>query len=428
MKEIFRALIICLLLYGGVSVAEAADWPQWRGPNRDGISEEVGLLKEWPDSGPQVRWRVSLGEGFSGISVADGRVYTMFVEGDDEFVICLDASNGEEIWRFRSDSTYYEAEGGNGPRATPTVDGEFLFTVSAQGKFYALNSANGEMVWSYDLIRDFGSYMPRWGFSSSPLVEGKLLFVEVGGNNGKFIVTFDKTNGDVLWSSHTDKLGYASPIAVTIGGVRQLIVFAGLRLLSVATDDGELLWSYPWRTGRFDVHAATPIFIAPDKIFISSAYGKGAAVVQVKVMDSPESSAQNNGGEKNRTQIEVEEIWKQERMQNRLATSVLHGNHLYGFHKTILKCIDANTGMEKWKTRGFGEGTLMLADGHLIILGDRGKLGLAEASPSAYNEVASAEILSGLCWTVPTLANGKLYARNEKEMVCLDMTGQNQPK
>ncbi len=344
-------------------------------------------------------------------------VYTMFSEGEDEFVVCLDASNGKEIWRFRSDSTYYESEGGNGPRATPTIDGEFLFTVSAQGKFYALNSVNGEKVWSYDLIRDFSSYMPRWGFSSSSLVEDNMLLVEVGGNNGKFIVAFDKTNGDVLWSSLTDKLGYASPIAVTIGGVRQLIVFAGLRLLSVSTDNGELFWSYPWRTGRFDVHAATPIFIAPDRIFISSAYGKGAAVVKVKVMDSPESSSG--------IKMEVEEIWRSERMQNRLATSVLHGNHLYGFHKTILKCIDANTGTEKWKARGFGEGTLILAEDHLIILGDRGKLGLVEATPAAFNEVASAEVLSGLCWTAPALANGRLYARNEKEMVCLDMKGKN---
>ena len=417
MKKITGALIICLLLYGGVSAAGAADWPQWRGPDRDGISRATGLLKEWPDAGPQVLWRVSLGEGFSGISVADGRVYTMFSEGEDEFVICLNASNGEEIWRFRSDSTYYESEGGNGPRATPTIDGEFLFTVSAQGKFYALSCATGEEVWSYDLIRDFRSYMPRWGFSSSPLVEGNMLLVEVGGNNGKFIVAFNKTNGDVLWSSHMDKLGYASPIAVTIGGVRQLIVFAGLRLLAVSTDNGELLWTYSWRTGRFDVHAATPIFIPPDKIYISSAYGKGSAVVQVKVMDSPESGS--------RIKMEVKEVWMHERMQNRLATSILHGNHLYGFHKTILKCIDANTGTEKWKARGFGEGTLMFADGHLIILGDRGKLGLVEATPAAFNEVASAEVLSGLCWTVPTLANGRLYARNEKEIVCLDMTGQN---
>ncbi len=423
MSRIAGFLITGLLLYGGVSVAGASDWPQWRGPNRDGISRQTGLLKEWPDGGPRVLWRVPLGEGFSGISVARGRVYTMFSEEDGEFVICLDASNGKEIWRFRSDSTYYEYEGGNGPRATPTIDGELLFTVSAKGRFYALSSVSGKKVWSYDLIKDFKSYMPKWGFSSSPLVEGNLLLVEVGGNNGKFIVAFDKTNGDVLWSSHTDKLGYASPISVTIGGVRQLIVFAGLGLLSLSIDDGEMLWSYPWRTGRFDVHAATPIFIAPDRIYISSGYGSGAAVVQVNVMNARESGDLNNGGEKDR--MEVEEVWRNKKFQNRLSTSVLHGNHLYGFHNTILKCIDANTGAEKWKTRGFGEGTLMLADDHLIILGDRGKLGLVEATPKAYREIASAEVLSGLCWTMPALANGRLYARNEKEMVCLDMTGQN---
>ena len=211
-----------------MSAAGASDWPQWRGPYRDGISRETGILKKWPDGGPKVLWRVSLGEGFSGISVADGRVYTMFSDAEDEFVVCLDAANGEEIWRFRTDKTFYEYEGGNGPRATPTIDGEFLFTVSAQGKFYALHSVNGVKVWSYDLIKDFSGYMPRWGFSSSPLVEGNQLFVEVGGVNGKFIVAFDKKNGDVLWSSHTDKLGYASPIAVTISGIRQLIVFAGI--------------------------------------------------------------------------------------------------------------------------------------------------------------------------------------------------------
>lgn len=424
MKRITGFLFVSLFLFGCISIAGAADWAQWRGPNRDGISQEMGFLKEWPNGGPQVLWRVPLGEGFSGISVAGGRLYTMFSEENDEFVVCLNASNGEEIWRFRSDSNYHDSMGGNGPRATPTIDGELLFTVSAQGKLYALNTDNGEKVWSHDLQGEFGSEMPRWGYCPSPLVEGDLLLVEVGGMDGKSIVAFDKKSGDVVWSSHTDILGYSSPIAVTIGGIRQLIVFTGTQLVSVSPDNGEFYWTYPWRT-QHDVNAATPVFIAPDKIFISSGYGKGAAVVQVRVMASPESGAVMNEGEKNRTEIKVVEIWKNKDMKNHFATSVLHGDYLFGFDNAILKCIDANTGSEKWKTRGYGKGTLMLADNHLIILGDRGKLGLAEATPSAYNEIASAEGLSGLCWTVPTLANGRLYARNEKEMVCLDMTGQN---
>ncbi len=427
MKKITGLLIICMLLYGVVSIVGAADWPQWRGPNRNGISQEMGLLKEWSNGGPQVLWRVSLGEGFSGISVVSGRVYTMFSEGDDEFVVCLNASNGEEVWRFRSDSNYHESQGGNGPRATPTIDGELLFTVTAQGKLYALNTENGEKVWSHDLQEEFGSKIPRWGGCTSPLVEGDLLLVEVGGKDGKSIVAFDKKGGDVVWSSHTDILGYSSPIAVTIDGIRQLIVFTGTQLVSVSPENGNLYWTYPWQT-EYDVNAATPVFIAPDKIFISSGYGKGAAVVRVRVMMSAGSTTgEGEGGMSHREPVEmkVEEIWKNQDMKNHFATSVLHGDYLYGFDNAILKCIDANTGMEKWKTRGFGKGTLMLADEHLIILSDRGKLGLAEATPSAYNEVASAEVLSGLCWTVPTLANGRLYARNENEMVCLDMTGQN---
>ena len=423
MKKITGLLTLYLLLFSGLSIVDASDWPQWRGPDKDGISRETGLLKEWRDGGPQVLWRVSLGEGFSGISVVGGRVYTMFSEGDDEFVVCLNASNGEEIWRFRSDSNYHESMGGNGPRATPTIDGEYLYTVTAQGKLYALNISDGAEVWSHDLQAEFGSKMPRWGICTSPLVEGDLLLVEVGGTDGKSIVAFNKTNGQVIWSSHTDILGYSSPIAVTIGGIRQLIVFTGTQLVSVAPDNGKLYWTHPWQT-EYDVNAATPVFIPPDKIFISSGYGKGAAVVQVRVVAAPESSDGENEAEKNGVEISVVEIWKNEKMKNHFATSVLHGNYLYGFDNAILKCIDANTGSEKWKTRGYGKGTLMLADDHLIILSDRGKLGLAEATPSAYNEVANAEVLRGLCWTVPTLANGRLYARNEKEMVCLDMTGQ----
>ena len=423
MKKITGFLLVSLF-YGVVSTVDASDWPQWRGPDKDGISRETGLLKEWPDGGPQVLWRVPLGEGFSGISVVDKRIYSMFSEGDDEFVICLNASNGEEIWRFRSDSNYIESMGGNGPRATPTIDGELLFTVTAQGKLYALNTENGEKVWSHDLKGEFGSKIPRWGTCTSPLVEGDLLLVEVGGTDGKSIVAFDKKNGDVVWSSHTDILGYSSPIAVTIGGIRQIIVFTGTQLVSVSPENGRLYWTYPWQT-EYDVNAATPVFIPPDKIFISSGYGKGAAVVQVSVMASTESNAEEDEGEKSRAEIQVEQIWKNEKMKNHFATSVLHDDYLYGFDNAILKCIDASTGMEKWKTRGYGKGTLMLADAHLIILSDRGKLGLAEATPSGYIEVTSAEILNGLCWTVPTLANGKLYARNEKEMVCLDITGQN---
>ena len=422
-KRITGFLVVSALLCGGILAATATEWPQWRGPNRDGISSEVGILKEWHPDGPKVLWKIPLGEGFSGISVSQGRVYTMFSRGNDEFVVCLDATNGEEIWRFRSDDNYYEGQGGNGPRATPTIDGDYLYTISAHGKLYALNAANGQAVWSHDLQRKFGSKMPRWGFSTSPLVDGELLLVEVGGKGGKSIVAFNKNSGDVIWSSHKDKLGYSSPIAITVQGVRQIIFFTGTKLVSVSPADGTIYWQYTWKTG-YDVNAATPIFIPPDKVFISSGYDKGAAVLQMRVFVSPnEDRMPMEQISKNQGTIRVEEIWKNRKMKNQFSSSVLYGNHLYGFDNSILKCIDANTGREEWRSRGFGKGTVIFADGHLILLSDRGKLGLVETTPAGYVEKASAKVLNGLCWTVPTLANGKLYVRNEEEMVCLDMIG-----
>ena len=423
MKKVTVFLVVSALLCGAVLTANATEWPQWRGVNRDGVSSEVGILKEWAASGPKVLWSRPLGEGFSGISVSQGRVYTMFSKGNDEFIICLNATAGQEIWRFRSDDNYYEGQGGNGPRATPTIDGDLLFTISAHGKLYALNATSGQEVWSHDLQRKFGSKMPRWGFSTSPLVDGELLLVEAGGKGEKSIVAFNKNSGDVMWSSHRDKLGYSSPIAITIKGIRQIICFTGTKLVSVSPTDGKIYWEYAWKTG-YDVNAATPVFIPPDKVFISSGYDKGAAVLQMRVFISHDDDrAAVEQIRENQATVRIKEIWKNRRMKNQFSSSVLHENYLYGFDNSILKCIEADTGEEQWKTRGFGKGTVILADGHLIILSDKGKLGLAEATPAGYIEKASAKVLNGLCWTAPTLANGKLYVRNEEEIVCLDMTG-----
>ena len=423
MRKVIVFLVVSVLLCGSILTATATEWPQWRGPNRDGVSSEVGILKEWAAGGPKMLWKVSLGEGFSGISVSQGRVYTMFSKGNDEFVVSLNATDGGEIWRFRSDDNYHEGQGGNGPRATPTIDGDLLFTISAHGKLYALNAGNGEKVWSHDLQRKFGSKMPRWGFSTSPLVDGELLLVEVGGKGEKSIVAFNKSSGDVIWSSHKDKLGYSSPIAITVKGIRQIICFTGTKLVSVSPTDGTIYWQYPWKTG-YDVNAATPVFIPPDKVFISSGYDKGAAVLQMRVFISHDDDrAAVAQIKENQGKVRIREVWKNRKMKNQFSSSVLHENYLYGFDNSILKCIEADTGEEQWKTRGFGKGTVLLANGHLIILSDRGKLGLAEATPAGYIEKASAKVLSGLCWTAPTLADGRLYLRNEEEIVCLDMAG-----
>ncbi len=388
-------------LVGGVLGAEA-DWPQWRGPNRDGISSETGFLKNWPKAGPKVLWHISLGDGYSGISIAQGKAYTMFAEGNDEFVICLDASDGKEIWRFQSGTKFTEQRG-DGPRSMPTVDGDSVFALGAEGKLYALDARDGTELWSHNFVEEFGSSVPTWGFSSSPIVEGDLVIAETGGKNGQAIVAFDKKSGDVVWTTHTDTVGYSSPISIDFGGVRQIIFLTSKTLLSVAPENGQIYWKYSWPEG---INIATPIFIPDDKIFISASYDKGAVLVRMIA---------NGDG------IGIEEVWKSRVMKNHFNSSVLQGDYLYGFDNAILTCIEANTGEEQWQHRGFSKGSLLLADGHLIILGEAGKLALVEATPGEYREKALFQLFDDKCWTVPTLASGKLYLRTQKEIVCLDL-------
>lgn len=430
-KQVFHfiGLFALVLLFWAAHLSAAdhesvnQDWPQWRGPNRDAISHETDLLKSWGTTGPKETWRIPIGDGFSAISISQGRAYTMEAKGDDEFVVCFSADTGEEIWRFRSDAFYHEGMGGDGPRATPTIVDDMLFTVSAYGKLYALHANTGEKLWSYDFQKDFGSKMPQWGYSMSPLVYGEKLLVEVGGKEEKSIIAFDKKSGELLWTSQEDVAGYSSPISVTIHDIHQLIFFTGRKLVALSPEDGRLYWQYRWETS-YDVNAATPVFIPPDKVFISSGYDKGAAVVQIRVFTSPgDRTAPAVQIKENRGSISVKEIWKSRVMKNHFGSSVFHDDYLYGFDNGILKCIEANTGQTQWKKRGFGKGTLIFADAHLIILGEKGKLALALATPEGYFEVANAQVLKGRCWTIPTLASGKLYLRNDREMVCLDVKG-----
>lgn len=381
-----------------------AEWPQWRGPNRDGVSLETGLLTSWQQDEPKVLWRIPFGHGYSGISISGGRLYTMFAQGNDEYAVCLNASNGEEIWRFRTGSKFTNNHG-DGPRSTPTVNGDVVFVLGAKGKLHALDASIGEKLWGHDLVHVFGSKVPRWGFATSPLVEANLLVVEVGGKGGKSVVAFDIKSGEVIWTSAIDAPAYSSPIAITFNGIRQLIILTSNGPVSVSPTDGQVHWKYHWSKG---INIATPVFIPESQIFVSAAYDKGAALVKMK----------SDGGA-----VTVDEVWKSRVMKNHFNASVLHRDYLYGFDNAILKCIEANTGEELWVARGFGKGSLIYADGNLIVLGDAGRLALVEATPSEYREKGDIQLLHGKCWTPPTLAGGKLYVRNHEELVCLDVTG-----
>ena len=392
----------------------ADDWPQWLGPDRNGRSSETGLLTTFPESGPSVLWKAALGHGFSSISVVDERLFTMYADSTGEFAVSLSAKDGEELWKVRTGTYYKEKQGGDGPRATPTVDGDTVFVLGAEGKLMALRTADGQTIWSVDLMREFGSEVPRWGFSTSPLVEGDLLLIEAGGVEGNILVdmvidrkanatavALNKNSGRRVWNALDDKMSYSSPIAFTVNGKRQLAFFNAYALVGLAPSDGSVLWRFPWKT-RYDVSASTPLLLPPDRIFISA--GDKGAVVQVG-----DSS--------------VAEVWKNDKLVNHFGTSVFHDGHLYGFDGSILKCIDAATGQEEWKTRGYAKGTLLYAAEHLIVLGEQGNLGLVEATPSGFVEKANAPLMSGRCWTVPALSGGRLFLRDEVEIVAVDLRG-----
>ena len=242
---------------------------------------------------------------------------------------------GAEIWRHRTGPYYKETQGGDGPRSTPTVDGETVYVLGATGKLFALAAASGTPIWEKDLVAEFSSEVPRWGFSTSPLIEGDLLLVEAGGHDGNFVVdmaidrktpvtavALDKATGATVWTALNEKMSYSSPIAFTAAGTRQLAYFTAYSLTGLAPEDGRVYWRYPWKT-RYDVSAATPVFIAPDRIFISTVNGNGGTVLQIK----------GNGDS-----LAVEQVWQNKKMENEFGTSVLYENHLYGFGGSILKC------------------------------------------------------------------------------------------
>ena len=399
------AVLMTLAVAATVASAGEHDWPTFRGSEGNGISKETGLLDKWPEAGPKVVWRRTLGEGFSGISVVDDRIYTAYARQKLDYAACLDATTGKEIWSVAMGNKFLDDQGGPGPRSTPVIENGVGYFLSSQGNLLALDTASGKKLWSRDLVSELGAGIPKWGISTTPLIEGNLLLVDVGGKPGKSLVAFDKKSGETIWTSHTDIAGYSTPIAITVGGVRQIIFFTGSRMISVSPKDGGIYWEVPWKTS-YDVNAAVPVFVAPDRIFVSSGYDHGAAMMRVIAGDG---------------EAKVEELWKTRAMKNQFSTSVLIDDHLYGFDDKTLKCIDVKSGATLWRKRGFGHGSLVYADGHLTVLGDRGKLALVEATAKEYRQKGVVEILEGKCWTVPTISNGQLFIRNETEILALNV-------
>ena len=399
------------------AAAASADWPQWRGPNRDGVSKETGLLKQWPEAGPPLAWKATgLGAGHSSVSVAKGRIYTMGDGPDGSYVRALDEKTGKLLWSTKLG----QAGGGRdqkpdrtGTRGTPTVDGDKLYVLGQYGELACLTT-DGKEVWRADLVKNHGGKVQTWAYAESPLVDGDKVIVTPGGAKGT-LLALDKTTGKPVWQSKdwTDEVHYASPIIATIGGVRQYIQQTEKSVAGVAADDGRLLWKADRPEGRT---AVVPTPIEKDGlVFVAAGYGVGCHAFQV----TPPADA---GGK-----FSVEKVYANKDMKNHHGGVILLGDHLYGTNDPgILTCMEFTTGKVAWSDRSVGKGSVVIADGLLYLRSEQppGRVALVEATPQAYKELGAfnpPDPSGRPTWPHPVVANGKLYLRDQDVLLCYDV-------
>lgn len=397
---------ICVLaLTSNVSNRTLDDWPQWRGVNRDGKSAEQGLLKAWPQGGPRLAWRASgLGEGYSSFAVSGGKLYTLGARDGAEYVMAFDEATGRKLWEV-AHGRRFSNDRGDGPRATPTVDGAQLYAYGASGDLSALDAVSGRVLWKINVLQRYGGSNITWGLSESPLVLRDRIIVNAGGPRAS-IVAVNKKDGSELWRSQGDEAGYSSAILQQVGGIPQAVVFTGRRAVGIDTRDGKLLWSYD-RVSNRTANIATPI-ARGNRVFLSSDYGTGAALLEL----TPAGGA-----------IAAREVYFTREMRNHHASSVLVGDYLYGFSSAILTAMQFDTGNVAWRDRSVGKGSVIFADDRLYLFSENGVVGLAEASPAGYREHGRFQLRTGSLptWSHPVVANGRLFLRDQDTLYAYDV-------
>jgi outer membrane protein assembly factor BamB len=413
------AAVVAICANALASTCLAADWPQYRGPKHDGISAETDIAQRWPRKGPpKVLWKKPVGNAFGSFAVAGGKAYLFMERDGKEVVSAMDPDSGKELWATPIDKTIFERQGGNGPRTTPTIDGDRVYVIGTYFKLACLNSADGKVIWEHDLAKEHAAQnetrsIKQWGNASSPLVMGDLVIV-AGGGPGESFLAFNKSDGKLEWKSGSENITHATPTPAKIHGVDQIIFFTQSGLVSVKHDDGKELWrfAFPFNVAT----ASSPIAGGTDGdvVFCSAGYGVGAAAC--KVAKSGDS-------------FTATELWrtKGENMCH-WTTPVYKDGYLYGifgfrqFKTAPLKCVDIMTGKEKWSKDGFGSGggTILVGD-YVLVQGDAGAITLAKASPEKYEQVGVIQVLGDKAWTMAIYVDGRIYARNDREAVCIQL-------
>ncbi len=384
---------------------DPASWTDYRGPRGLGSSDEQQLVDGFGSAGPTELYRQPIGGGHAGFVVAKGRAVTIEQRRGDEVVSAYDLATGAELWTHAYAALFSESMGGDGPRATPTIEGDTVLALGATGFLHALSLDAGEVRWRHQVLDELGLANLQWGLAAAPLVVDGLVVVATSGIEGPGLVAYDLGTGEERWTSEWLLQGYSSPVVVELGGVRQILHLSGLALVGVDIHSGDILWRFGWDTFK-GISAAQPLQIDGQRVFVSTGYDKGSVMVDIR-------PAGETWG--------AQALWKTKALRSAFNSPVVVDDTIFGLDEGVLVALSVADGSELWRGPRYGRGQLMYADGKLIVLSEDGEVVLVEATGEAHREVARARALTGRTWNVPALAGGRLLVRNEREMVAWDL-------
>jgi outer membrane protein assembly factor BamB len=411
MKLTHCLLLAYLTLTSNAVRGQSTDWAQWGGPHRDFKSDVKGLAASWPATGPRRLWSRELGDGYSAIAFAGGKLYTMYRSGEQDVVVAMDAATGKTVWEYRYDAPFtseYELMQGPGPRSMPLVVGDRVYAVGATGKLHCLDKQNGKVVWAHDLLQEFNGTLRVRGYSCNPIAYKNTVIMMVGGA-GHALVAFNQKDGTVAWMKQDFVNAYSSPLLINVNGQDQLVAFMYDDIIGVDPNNGDLFWSHPHRT-EAGVNVSMPVWGEDNLLFCSSGYDGGSQVLKL-----------TRTGNK----TAVEQVWASKLMRIHFGNAIRLGNYVYAssgdFGPAPFTAIDVTTGQVVWRNRGVTRATAVLADKRFILLDEDVNLALATAAPEGLTIISKIELLTNTAWTVPTLAGTTLYVRDRKNVMALDL-------
>jgi outer membrane protein assembly factor BamB len=426
--------IIMLITVVGLFLAvpaSGADWPQWRGPNRDGIWREDGIVEKFETSRLEPRWQAAVASGYSGPTVANGRVYVtdrLSSPAQVERVHCFDSMTGERIWSYDYECKYERVEHRDGPRASVTVNENRAYSLGTMGNFFCFDAAKGDILWSKALDAEYNIRMPTWGIAASPLVENDLVIVNIGGRDNACIVAFDKVTGKEKWRALNDSASYSAPIVIEQAGKRVLICWTAERVVSLNPQNGKLYWQYPYQPGRIGQNIASPVF-KNNYLFVSSFFD-GSLLLKV-----------------NPDKLTVEKVWRRkgtnvnntDSLHCCISTAVLQGDYIYGVDSYgELRCLDLRTGDRIWESLDavpkarWANIHLVKNEDRIWMFNERGELIISKLSPDGFYEISRAKLIDptqgqlrqrgGVCWSHPAFAYKHVFIRNDEKLICVDLS------